>query len=57
MLLMACSGDHKEALQAPTAQALVAAPSSLTLVTATPSSITITWHDNADNEEGFGIEG
>ncbi len=56
LLLMACSGDNKEPLEAPTAQALVAAPSSLALVTASASSITLTWQDNADNEEGFGIE-
>jgi fibronectin type 3 domain-containing protein len=32
------------------------APTALSLVEVTTSSITLTWQDNADNEEGFGIE-
>jgi fibronectin type 3 domain-containing protein len=32
------------------------APSALGLVEVTASSISLTWQDNADNEEGFGIE-
>lgn len=47
LLMMACGGENKDSLEAPTA---------LALVTATASSITLTWQDNADNEEGFGIE-
>jgi hypothetical protein len=47
LLIMACGGENKDSLKAPTALALAAA---------TFSSITLTWQDNADNEEGFGIE-
>lgn len=47
LLMMACSSENKDSLKAPTALALVAV---------TASSITLAWQDNADNEEGFGIE-
>ena len=35
---------------------LPANPTGIAVTTATPSSLTLTWQDNANNENGFGIE-
>jgi hypothetical protein len=52
MLLLACGDEDKNTIDTPSKTA----PTTLSLVEVTASSISLTWQDNSNDEEGFGIE-